>query len=164
MANLIVYYAHPGHKFSHVNRFMATAAESVDGITSVDLYRDYPRFDINVDVENAEAKKYDIVVTPKADSPLAGVDGVYEHGMVQPGVVVENADGKILYRWAITPSPENFGGATDRPLVADIVGALEHIIANGSAPGEFGSTDMAYLEQNHPDQHKVVMDFLASMK
>ena len=121
-------------------------------------------FDIQVDAENVEAKKYDIFITPKAETPLAEVDGAYENGMVQPGVVVEDANGKILYRWAIIPSEMNFGGATDRPLVADIVGALEHIITHGSAPGEFGSTDMAYLEQNHPDQHKMVMDYLASLK
>lgn len=121
-------------------------------------------FDVVVDAENVEAKKYDIFVTPKAETPLAEVDGVYVNGMVQPGVVVEDAAGKVLYRWAIVPSEMNFGGATDRPLVADIVGALEHIIANGSAPGEFGSTDMAYLEKSHPDQHKIVMDYLASLK
>lgn len=84
--------------------------------------------------------------------------------MVQPGVVVEDVDGKILYRWAIVPSEMNLSGATDRPLVADIVGALEHIITHGSAPGDFGSTDMAYLERSHPDQYKMVMDYLASLK
>lgn len=121
-------------------------------------------FDVVVDPENVEAKKHDIFITPKSETPLAEVEGVYENGMVQPGVVVEAADGKILYRWAIVPSEMNFGGATDRPLVADIVGSLEYIIANGSAPGDFGSTDMTYLEQNHPDQHKMVMDYLASLK
>ncbi len=121
-------------------------------------------FDIQVDAENVEAKKYDIFITPKAETPLADVDGMYEHGMVQPGVVVEDTDGNILCRWAIVPSEMNFGGATDRPLVADIVGALEHIITQGSTPGDFGSTDMTYLEQSHPDQHKMVMDYLASLK
>ncbi|MEO1725142.1 MAG: redoxin domain-containing protein [Pseudomonadota bacterium] len=121
-------------------------------------------FDVIVDEENVEAKKYDIFVTPKEETPLKDVDGVYPNGMVQPGVVVEDADGKVLYRWAIVPSEMNFGGATDRPLVSDIVGALEHILANGSAPNAFGSTDMAYLEKTHPDQHKIVMDYLASLR
>ena len=62
MANLIVYYAHPGHKFSHVNRFMAKTAEAVDGITCVDLYRDYPRFDINVDVEQERLLAHDVIL------------------------------------------------------------------------------------------------------
>ena len=62
MANLIVYYAHPGHKHSHVNRFMARAAEAVEGITYVDLYRDYPRFDIDVDVEQRRLLEHDVIL------------------------------------------------------------------------------------------------------
>ena len=60
MARLIVYYAHPGHKHSHVNRFMARAAESTDGITYVDLYRDYPRFDIDVNIEQQRLLDHDV--------------------------------------------------------------------------------------------------------
>ena len=62
MARLIVYYAHPGHKHSHVNRFMARAAAAIDGITYVDLYRDYPRYDIDVDVEQQRLLDHDVVV------------------------------------------------------------------------------------------------------
>lgn len=51
MAQLIVYYAHPGHKCSRVNRRMARAAQGIGGITFVDLYGEYPRFDINVNKE-----------------------------------------------------------------------------------------------------------------
>ena len=103
-------------------------------------------------------------MTPKEESPLKDVDGVYPNGMVQPGVVIEDAEGKILYRWAIVPSEMNFGGATDRPLVSDILGALEHILAHGSAPGEFKTTDMDYLEKAHPDQFKIVQDYIASLQ
>jgi glutathione-regulated potassium-efflux system ancillary protein KefG len=62
MANLIVYYAHPGHKYSHVNRYMARAAARVGGITFVDLYADYPRFDINVDVEQKRLLEHDVIL------------------------------------------------------------------------------------------------------
>ena len=62
MARLIVYYAHPGHKFSHVNRYMAKAALQVDGITSVDLYSDYPRFDINVEIEQQRLLDHDVIL------------------------------------------------------------------------------------------------------
>ena len=62
MASLIVYYAHPGHKHSHVNCYMAEAAAKVDGITFVDLYKDYPRFDINVDVEQQRLLDHDVVL------------------------------------------------------------------------------------------------------
>ncbi len=62
MASLIVYYAHPGHKYSHVNRSMALAAVEVEGITFVDLYRDYPRFDIDVNVEQQRLGEHDVIL------------------------------------------------------------------------------------------------------
>ena len=62
MAQLLVYYAHPGHKHSHVNRHMARAAERVEGITFVDLYADYPRFDIDVDREQKRLLDHDVIV------------------------------------------------------------------------------------------------------
>jgi glutathione-regulated potassium-efflux system ancillary protein KefG len=62
MAKLIVYYAHPGHKHSHVNRHMAHAAARIGGITFVDLYADYPRFDINVDVEQQRLLDHNVIL------------------------------------------------------------------------------------------------------
>ena len=62
MASLIVYYAHPGHKHSHVNRQMARVAREVDGITCADLYHDYPRFDINVDIEQQRLLDHDVIL------------------------------------------------------------------------------------------------------
>ena len=62
MARLIVYFAHPGHRYSHVNQHMANAAEEVDDVTFVDLYRDYPRFDINVDTEQERLLNHDVIL------------------------------------------------------------------------------------------------------
>ena len=62
MSQLIVYYAHPGHKFSHANAEMARAASQVTGITYVDLYGDYPRFDIDADVEQQRLLEHDVVL------------------------------------------------------------------------------------------------------
>ena len=62
MARLIVYFAHPGHKHSHVNRHMAKAAAEIDDITFVDLYQDYPRFDIDVDIEQQRLLEHDVIV------------------------------------------------------------------------------------------------------
>ncbi len=62
MARLIVYYAHPGHKHSQANRAMAREARRVEGITFVDLYADYPRFDIDVDVEQQRLLDHDVVL------------------------------------------------------------------------------------------------------
>ncbi|MEM9056322.1 MAG: NAD(P)H-dependent oxidoreductase [Pseudomonadota bacterium] len=62
MARLLVYYAHPGHRHSHVNSHMAQAAAVLPGITFVDLYGDYPRFDIDVDVEQQRLVDHDVIV------------------------------------------------------------------------------------------------------
>jgi glutathione-regulated potassium-efflux system ancillary protein KefG len=62
MARLLVYYAHPGHKHSQVNRSMARAAASVADIDCVDLYREYPRFDIDVDQEQARLLGHDVIL------------------------------------------------------------------------------------------------------
>ena len=61
MARLLVCYAHPGHKHSHVNKYMASAAAALDGITFVDLYSDYPRFDIDVDAEQQRLLDHDVI-------------------------------------------------------------------------------------------------------
>ncbi len=62
MAKLLVYYAHPGHRHSHVNRHMAKAASSINGISYVDLYSDYPRFDIDVDIEQRRLVDHDVIL------------------------------------------------------------------------------------------------------
>jgi glutathione-regulated potassium-efflux system ancillary protein KefG len=62
MVKLIVYYAHPGHKHSHVNKHMARAAARINGITFVDLYADYPRFDINVRIEQQRLLDHDVIL------------------------------------------------------------------------------------------------------
>lgn len=62
MARLIVYYAHPGHKHSNANTQLAQIASQIDGITFVDLYRDYPRYDIDVDIEQQRLLDHDVIL------------------------------------------------------------------------------------------------------
>jgi glutathione-regulated potassium-efflux system ancillary protein KefG len=62
MSNLIVYYAHPGQKHSNVNRYMFAEAKNVDGITLVDLYAEYPRFEIDVDKEQQRLLAHDVIL------------------------------------------------------------------------------------------------------
>ena len=62
MAKLLVYYAHPGHKYSHANRAMWRRARSVTGITRVDLYGEYPRFDIDIDREQQRLLDHDVIL------------------------------------------------------------------------------------------------------
>lgn len=62
MSDLIVYYAHPGQKHSKVNRYMFAEAKKVDGISLVDLYAEYPRFEIDVDREQARLLNSDVIL------------------------------------------------------------------------------------------------------
>jgi putative NADPH-quinone reductase len=62
MARVIVYYAHPGHKHSHVNRDMMAAARAIEGVTFVDLYGEYPRHNINIDKEQERLVNHDVIV------------------------------------------------------------------------------------------------------
>ncbi len=62
MAEVIVYYAHPGQRFSRANKTMAEAARRIDGITFVDLYAEYPRHDIDVDREQARLLDHDVIL------------------------------------------------------------------------------------------------------
>ena len=62
MARLLVNYAHPGHRLSQVNKPLANAAASVEGVTFVDLYREYPRFEINIDLEQERLIAHDVIL------------------------------------------------------------------------------------------------------
>ena len=62
MARLLVYYAHPGHKHSHANRDMLAEARRVDGIEVVDLYAEYPRFDIDIEKEQQRLRDHDAML------------------------------------------------------------------------------------------------------
>ena len=113
MARLIVYYAHPGHKYSHVNRFMAREAAAVEGITYVDLYRDYPRFDINVETEQQRLVDHDVIFfqfpmfwysTPSIVKEWQ--DLVLEHGFAY-GADGNQLDGKRLQLAVTAAGPED---------------------------------------------------------
>ena len=112
MAKLIVYYAHPGHRYSHVNRHMAKAAEQIDGITFVDLYRDYPRFDINVDIEQRRLLDHGVILfqfpvfwysTPSIIKEWQ--DLVLEHGFAY-GANGDKLSGKIMMLAVTGAGPE----------------------------------------------------------
>ena len=62
MSRMLVYYAHPGHRHSHSNKAMLAAARAISGISVVDLYAEYPRFDINVDLEQRRLLDHDVIL------------------------------------------------------------------------------------------------------
>lgn len=113
MARLIVYYAHPGHKYSHVNQVMAKAAGSVDNVSFVDLYRDYPRFDIDVNVEQQRLLEHEVVLfqfpffwysTPSIIKEWQ--DLVLEHGFAY-GSGGDRLEGKRLMLAITAAGPED---------------------------------------------------------
>ncbi|WP_183794238.1 MULTISPECIES: NAD(P)H-dependent oxidoreductase [unclassified Rhizobium] len=62
MAKVLVLFAHPGQRHSRVNILMAKIAGSMEGVTFVDLYADYPKLDIDIDVEQARLLKHDVII------------------------------------------------------------------------------------------------------
>ena len=62
MARLLVYYAHPGGRYSTANKAMFAEARYVAGITVVDLYAEYPRFDIDIDREQQRLLDNDVLL------------------------------------------------------------------------------------------------------
>ncbi len=62
MQRILVLYAHPAARHSVVNKSMAMAAGRLDGVTFVDLYREYPRMKIDVDREQERLLAHDVVV------------------------------------------------------------------------------------------------------
>lgn len=59
---ILVLFAHPAIRRSEVNGPMFRAAAAVPGVTAVDLYAEYPAFDIDVDKEQQRLLEHDVIV------------------------------------------------------------------------------------------------------
>ena len=62
MSRVLVLYAHPDPGRSTVNARLAAAARTLEGVTLVDLYAAYPRFKIDVEVEQARLAEHGAIV------------------------------------------------------------------------------------------------------
>lgn len=63
MANkILLLFAHPSQLRSEVNRPLFHVARQLDYVTAVDLYAEYPKFDINIDQEQARLLDHDVVI------------------------------------------------------------------------------------------------------
>lgn len=118
MAKLLVYYAHPGHKHSHANKAMIAEASKVDGITFVDLYAEYPRFEIDIEREQQRLLDHDVILfqfpmfwysTPSLIKEWE--DLVLEHGFAY-GAGGDKLTGKRLMLAVTAAGPED--AYTDR--------------------------------------------------
>ena len=58
----LVLYAHPAQQLSRVNAAMSAVATNTSEITFVDLYAEYPRFNLNVEVEQQRLLDHDVIV------------------------------------------------------------------------------------------------------
>jgi putative NADPH-quinone reductase len=112
---------------------MASVASRVEGITFVDLYRDYPRFDIDVDIEQQRLLEHDVVLfqfpffwysTPSIIKEWQ--DLVLEHGFAY-GSGGDKLEGKRLMVAITAAGPEDAystGGYQHYP-VRDFLRPLE---------------------------------------
>lgn len=59
---VLVLYAHPSQRRSEVNAPMFADAQEVSGVTAIDLYGEYPTFNINIDIEQQRLIDHDVIV------------------------------------------------------------------------------------------------------
>lgn len=59
---VLVLYAHPSQSRSEVNLPMFKAAQNIAGVTAVDLYFEYPTFDIDIDKEQQRLLDHDVII------------------------------------------------------------------------------------------------------
>ncbi|MAR01161.1 MAG: potassium transporter KefG [Oceanospirillaceae bacterium] len=59
---ILVLFAHPSQHRSEVNLPLFHLCQSLQGVTAVDLYQEYPTFDIDVDREQQRLLEHDIIV------------------------------------------------------------------------------------------------------
>lgn len=110
--NILVLLAHPSIERSEVNRPMAEVAAGVDGVTLVDLYAEYPGFEIDIDREQRRLLAHDAIVflhplywysTPAILKEWQ--DLVLEHGFAY-GSRGRALEGKVLFCALSAGGPE----------------------------------------------------------
>lgn len=62
MKRLLIVLAHPRFEASRVNQRLIAVARAVRNVTIVDLYEQYPTFDINVEHEQELLSRHDVLV------------------------------------------------------------------------------------------------------
>jgi putative NADPH-quinone reductase len=62
MKKILVLFAHPRTDRSEVNVVLAEAARRIEGVTFIDLYAEYPTFEIDVEREQERLLAHDVIV------------------------------------------------------------------------------------------------------
>tara|TARA_R110000751_G_scaffold288076_4_gene393377 strand:- start:239408 stop:240082 length:675 start_codon:yes stop_codon:yes gene_type:complete len=130
---ILVLFAHPGQRYSRANRDLSKAASGVDNVTLIDLYALYPRFKINIEVEQQRLLDHDVIVF---QFPLLWYsvpallkewqDLVLEYGFAY-GEGGDKLAGKCFTCVVTTGGPEEFyrvGGRNNFPL-RDLLSPIE---------------------------------------
>ena len=60
--SILVLFAHPAQHRSEAHTLLARVAGGVRGVTFADLYAEYPRFEIDIDREQARLAAHDVIV------------------------------------------------------------------------------------------------------
>jgi glutathione-regulated potassium-efflux system ancillary protein KefG len=60
--NILILFAHPSPQKSEVNVPLFEASKSIENVTAVDLYYEYPTFRINIDKEQQRLVDHDVIV------------------------------------------------------------------------------------------------------
>lgn len=89
MARVLHIFAHPGQSTSRVNTALWTAAQGVEGVTRLDLYARYPRYQIRIAEEQDRLAEHDIILL---QFPLFWYSC--------PGLVKEWIDLTLQHGWA----------------------------------------------------------------
>lgn len=61
-SKILILFAHPSQHRSEVNLPLVNASKTVDGVTVVDLYAEYPDYCIDIEREQQRLREHDIVV------------------------------------------------------------------------------------------------------
>ena len=114
---ILVLHAHPRSNASVVQRAMLRAIAGLDGVTLVDLYADYPDFDIDVAREQQRLLAHDVIVL---QHPF--------YWYSSPAIIKEWQDLVLENGWAYGP-----GGTQARRALPD-VGHLDGRLGGGLPP------------------------------
>jgi putative NADPH-quinone reductase len=60
--NILILFAHPSQHRSEVNLPLIEASKTIEGVTVVDLYAEYPDYCINIEREQQRLREHDIII------------------------------------------------------------------------------------------------------
>jgi putative NADPH-quinone reductase len=60
--SVLILFAHPSAHRSEANKLLFDASHNVDHVSSVDLYQEYPTYNINIEREQQRLRDHDVIV------------------------------------------------------------------------------------------------------